>query len=236
MKLSPQGLELIKSFEGLYLKSYRCPAGVLTIGYGHTSAAGRPKVTEGMGITKAEAEAILIRDLGQYEEAVQKAVKVPLTDNQYAALVSFCFNVGPSAFLGSSVLKEVNAKRFDLVPSRLALWNKGGGKVLPGLVRRRAAEGDLFMEDMKDEVVHFSDKIEPSPGKPASKSTTNIAASAVGAAGIVSTAAEVSRNVNTIQTNLSSTNVLILVLGAVIVIGAAYIIYDRIQKSKKDGV
>lgn len=235
MKMTPQGLELIKSFEGLSLKAYRCPANVLTIGYGHTSVAGAPKVSIGMTITKDEAEQILIRDLRQYEDAVRQAVKVPINDNMFSALVSFCYNVGPSNFKSSSVLKEVNAKRFDLVPSRLALWNKANGKVLQGLVRRRAAEGDLFADEMDNTPVHFSDAIEPSPGKPAIQSTTNIAAVAVGAAGAVSTAAEVSKNVNTIQESLGP-NLLFIALGAVIVLGAAYIIYERVQRSKKDGV
>lgn len=235
MKLTPQGLALIKSFEGLYLKAYRCPANVLTIGYGHTDAAGPPRVTTGMTISKAEAEAMLITDLKKYEDAVRAAVKVPLTDNQFSALVSFCFNVGPSALKKSSVLKEVNARRFDLVPSRLALWNKGGGRVLPGLVRRRAAESDLFMSDVRDETVHFSDQIEPSHGKPLTSSTTAYAAVTVGAASAVSTAAEVSTNVTTIKDNVGPT-LFFAILGVVIVAGLGWIIYERYVKSRDDGV
>lgn len=235
MNMTPQGLELIKSFEGLSLKAYRCPANVLTIGYGHSNNAGDPKVTIGMSITKEEAEQILIKDLKKYEDAVRQAVKVPLNDNQFSALVSFCFNVGPSAFLKSSVLKEVNAKRFDLVPSRLALWNKGGGKVLPGLIRRRAAEGDLFSSEIKDEKVHFSTEIEPSKGKPLKSSTTAYAAVAVGAASAVSTAADVSTNLTTIKSNVGPI-FFMTALGIVIFLGLAWIIHERYIKSRDDGV
>jgi lysozyme len=97
MKTSEAGLKLIRSFEGLRLKSYRCPAGIWTIGYGHTSAAGAPKVRENMRISREEAEAILKRDLAQFENAVSSMVKVPLTESQFDVLVSFAFNCGIAA-------------------------------------------------------------------------------------------------------------------------------------------
>lgn len=235
MKMTPQGLELIKSFEGLSLRAYLCPANRMTIGYGHTNAAGPPKVTIGMKITKEEAEAILLRDLKKYEDAVRKAVKVDLNDSQFSALVSFCYNVGPSAFNKSSVLEVVNKKRFDLVPTRLALWNKGDGRVLPGLVRRRAAEADLFVSQDNDEKVHFSTEVTPSKGKPLKQSKTAYAAIAVGAASVVSTTADVSTNLNTIKDNVGPTVFFGGIL-AVVLIGLGYIIYDRYVKSRDDGV
>jgi lysozyme len=145
MKINVAGLALIKAHEGRRLEAYKDPVGIWTIGYGHTSAAGAPKVSPGMKITEAEAERILRNDLAKFERAVADAVSVPLNDNQFSALVSFCFNVGPGGFRRSSVLRCVNDRQFDLVPGRLALWNKGGGKVLRGLVRRRMEEGELFM-------------------------------------------------------------------------------------------
>ncbi len=145
VRTNAAGLALIKAHEGLRLKAYRDPVGVWTIGYGHTSAAGPPKVTPGMTISRDEAEAILRRDLGKFEIAVTGAVKAPLNDNQFAALVSFCFNVGEGALRSSSVLRRVNERNFAGVPGRLALWCKANGKVLPGLVRRRKDEGHLFM-------------------------------------------------------------------------------------------
>lgn len=144
MKTNSAGRELIKKFEGVRLKAYVCPAGVLTIGAGHTSAAGPPAVTRGMTITAEEADAILARDLAKFEKHVSSRLTRKVNANQFSALVSFCFNVGGGNFDKSSVLKAVNEGRFKDVPARLALWNKGGGKVLAGLVKRRAAEGALF--------------------------------------------------------------------------------------------
>lgn len=142
--INAASLELIKSYEGWRDTAYLDAVNVLTIGYGHTSVAGEPIVKPGMKITRAEGEAILRKDLAKYAKAVEDAVKVPLTDNQFGALVSFCYNVGPGNFRKSSVLERVNAKRFEDVPLRLLLWNKAGGKVLKGLTNRRVAEGALF--------------------------------------------------------------------------------------------
>jgi lysozyme len=144
--LNAAGLELIKAFEGLRFTAYRDAVGVWTIGYGHTDMTGKPpRVRAGLRITEGEAEEILRSDLEVYEDAVRAAVTVDLNDNQYSALVSFTYNVGPGNLLKSSVLARVNARRFDQVPARLMLWNRAGGKVLRGLTRRRAAEGELFM-------------------------------------------------------------------------------------------
>lgn len=101
-QINQEGLDKIKGFEGLQLSAYQDVVGVWTIGYGHTKAAGDPIPARGMKITADRAEAILRADLGQYEQAVEQAVKVPLSDNQFAALVSFCFNVGPGAFAAGS--------------------------------------------------------------------------------------------------------------------------------------
>jgi lysozyme len=147
MKTSKAGIDLITRFEGLELKAYPDPGtrgDPWTIGVGHTSVAGLPLVKKGMTITRAEAITILARDLGVFERGVAAVVKVALTDAQFSALVSFAFNVGLGNLRKSGVLKAVNAKRFDDVPQRLAQWNKAAGRVLAGLVKRRAAEGQLF--------------------------------------------------------------------------------------------
>lgn len=154
MAINTATLDLIKRFEGLHklgrdgrVHAY-ADAGYgwdrATIGYGHTSAAGPPRVYRGLSITKARAEQILRDDLRSFEAAVDRLVKVPLNANQRGALVSFCFNVGPGALARSSVLKAVNERRFEDVPARLSLWNKSNGRTLRGLTRRRAAEGALF--------------------------------------------------------------------------------------------
>jgi lysozyme len=145
MKINGAALDLIKSFEGWRSKAYRDAVGVWTIGYGHTSMAGEPQVRRGMVISEAEGEAILRRDVEKFAIGVAKAITRKVNDNQFGALVSFAYNVGLGGFRKSSVLTAVNSGQFDRVPHRLMLWNKAGGKVLPGLTRRRKAEGDLFM-------------------------------------------------------------------------------------------
>jgi len=145
MHMSQGGLDnLLKKFEGCKLKAYRCPAGVCTIGYGHTSAAGMPQVTDGMTITQARAEEILRVDIVKYERAVDDLVKVELTQNQFDVLVDFAYNAGIGNLKSSTLLKKVNAGKFDDVPAELMKWTKGGGKVLPGLVRRRQAAVDWW--------------------------------------------------------------------------------------------
>ena len=139
MKISTKGLGLIKEFEGCELTAYICPAGVLTIGIGSTG----PHVYEGMTITEAEAEALLLKDLVRFEKAVNELVKVTLSQGAYDALVSFTFNCGEGAFADSTLLRELNAgKEPNLTAkSQLPRWTNGG---LAGLVRRRAAEVELF--------------------------------------------------------------------------------------------
>jgi len=148
MHMSQGGLDnLLKKFEGCKLKAYRCPANVCTIGYGHTSAAGAPQVADGMIITQADAEDILKRDIVKYEIAVMDLVKVKLTQNQFDVLVDFAYNAGVGNLKSSTMLKKVNAGDLDAVPAELMKWTKGGGKVLPGLVRRRQAAGAWWSAD-----------------------------------------------------------------------------------------
>jgi len=143
-RMSDKGIKLLQQFEGFRTNAYQCSAGVWTIGWGHTSAAGAPKVRKGMVITRQEAEVILRRDLKQYEDAVRKHVKVKLTQDEFDALVSFCFNIGTNGFAASSVVRYINTGRKHLVGAGLAMWVKAGGKTSKGLVARRKMEADLF--------------------------------------------------------------------------------------------
>jgi lysozyme len=146
MQMSQEGIDaLLKKFEGCKLRAYRCPANVCTIGYGHTSAAGAPAVTDGMTITQKQADEMLRRDLVKYETAVFNMVKQPLTQHQFDVLVDFAYNAGVGNLQSSTLLKKVNAAQFDAVPAELMKWTKGGGKVLPGLVKRRQAESAWWM-------------------------------------------------------------------------------------------
>jgi len=147
MKISENGLDLIKSFEGLRLRAYQCSANVWTIGYGHTH-----KVRQGDCITQEEAEKFLEKDVQHFERVVNRLVKVPLTQNQFDALVSFVFNLGEGNLSTSTLLKHLNSGAYLSAANELPRWVNVGGKKLPGLVRRRDAERTIFIKDMKGEV------------------------------------------------------------------------------------
>jgi lysozyme len=139
MTTSSKGKSLIKKFEGLRLTAYRCAAGVLTIGYGHTTG-----VTEGMAITEAEAERLLSEDLKQYERAVNNALPT-LRQNQFDALVSFTFNLGEANLFSSTLLKKARVNPNDpALRAELMKWVNVNKKPLEGLRKRRAAEADLY--------------------------------------------------------------------------------------------
>lgn len=133
------GITLIKNYEGLHLTPYLCPAKIWTIGYGHTRI-----VRAGLKITADQADQLLDDDLRLVERTVQRLVSVPLNDNQFAALVSFVFNVGISNFETSTLLKLLNRGWYEQVPAQLTRWNRANGESLGGLSRRRAAEGLLW--------------------------------------------------------------------------------------------
>jgi|TARA_X000000950_G_scaffold279175_1_gene371341 lysozyme len=139
MKISAEGLALIKKFEGCELEAYQDAVGVWTIGYGHIKG-----VKEGMTITKQQAEEMLEEELIEYENYVKEAVKYQLDQCMFDALVSWTYNLGPSNLNSSTLLKVLNAGDYDGVPEQIKRWNKAGGKVLQGLVRRREAEALLF--------------------------------------------------------------------------------------------
>lgn len=141
MKTSQKGLDLIKKYEGCRLISYKCPAGVYTIGYGHTKG-----VKKGQKISQKRAEDFLREDIEQFENGVKKYVSAPLNQNQFDALVSFCFNCGLGAFKNSTLRKKLNAKDYTGAAKEFLRWNKSNGVVLEGLKRRRNAEKDLFEE------------------------------------------------------------------------------------------
>lgn len=141
MKTSKKGIELIKNYEGLKLKAYKCPAGVWTIGYGHTK-----NVKQGDVITEVQAEILLMYDLIDFENVIKKNVRIPLTQNQFDALVSFCFNVGCGNFLKSTLLKKLIEGKIAEAAKEFLKWNKAGGKELAGLTKRRQEEMELFLK------------------------------------------------------------------------------------------
>ena len=143
MKTNEAGLSLIKSFEGLRLKAYKCPAGVWTIGYGHTGKDVKP----GMIITEEQAEEYLRQDLERFEKGVDDLVEVDINENQYSALVSLAYNIGLGNFKKSTLLKLINKgnqNELEAVHSQFKRWVWAGSQILPGLQRRREAEFKLY--------------------------------------------------------------------------------------------
>tara|TARA_B100000519_G_scaffold198053_1_gene206850 strand:- start:795 stop:1238 length:444 start_codon:yes stop_codon:yes gene_type:complete len=147
MKTSAEGIALIKKFEGLELDSYQCSANVWTLGYGHTQG-----VAEGDSCSEEEAEIILVNDLKEFETYVNALVDVELDQNQFDALVAWTFNLGPTNLRTSTLLKKLNAGEYNDVPSEIKRWNRAGGQVLDGLIRRREAEALLFAGEQWENV------------------------------------------------------------------------------------
>ena len=141
MKLSDKGLEIIKRFEGLRLKAYQDSVGIWTIGYGSTFG-----VKEGQEVTEEQAESLLWRDVHVAEVCVNGAVSVDLSQGEYDALVSLCFNIGCGKFRGSTLLRKLNDGDYDGACAEFPRWTKAGGRELAGLVTRRGAEQQRFEE------------------------------------------------------------------------------------------
>jgi lysozyme len=141
-KINAKGLALVKSFEGLSLTAYRCPANVLTIGYGSTGS----HVKEGMVITEAEAEELLRKDLARFEHGVEALTEGCATlDDQFSALVSLAFNIGLTRFANSTVLKRHKMQNHLGAANAFLLWHYAAGKPMKGLMRRREAERRLYL-------------------------------------------------------------------------------------------
>ena len=139
MKISKEGIALIKKFEGIELEAYQDSVGVWTIGYGHTKG-----VKEGDNISLKKAEEMLEEELVEYEGYINNMVELGLEQNQFDALVAWVYNLGPTNLRQSTLLKVLNQGLFNEVPYEIKRWNKAGGEVLNGLVRRREAEALLF--------------------------------------------------------------------------------------------
>ena len=147
MQISKEGLALIKFFEGCELEAYKCPAGVWTIGYGHTK-----DVKEGDTINKDEANHLLEEEMIEYESYIDDMVDVELNQSQYDALCAWVYNLGPSNLGSSQLLKVLNEGKYEEVPQQIKRWNKANGEVLTGLIRRREAEALLFQSKEWSEV------------------------------------------------------------------------------------
>jgi lysozyme len=141
MRCNESGLSIIREFEGLRLKAYHCPAGVLTIGYGHTRG-----VKQGDTVTEEIAERLLLQDVATVEAAIPRLITVPLNTNQFSAICAFLFNIGSDRLRGTRSQSVLNRGHYLEFADRLLIWNKANGKELSGLTRRRKAERELFLK------------------------------------------------------------------------------------------
>jgi lysozyme len=145
MKMNEKGRALVRRFEGLRLDAYRCPAGVLTIGYGSTG----PHVKTGMVITPGEAERLLDQDLARFETGVTAMIgSVPTSEDEFSAMTSLAFNVGLGRFATSTLLKRHKLGNKIGAANAFLMWNKAGGQILKGLMRRREAERALYLGEV----------------------------------------------------------------------------------------
>lgn len=142
-----KGIAIIKKYEGLRLKSYLCPSQIWTIGYGATFYENGSRVGPNENITIDRADRLLLMQVKLFTDEVKRVVKSNINENQLGALVSFCFNVGGAAFGRSTLCRKVNANPNDpTIRDEFMRWTRGGGKVLPGLVKRRQEEANLYYE------------------------------------------------------------------------------------------
>lgn len=144
MRISENGIEFIHQLEGEKLTAYPDIVGIWTIGVGHTGFVDGKPVARGMAITKEKSKEILTADLKRFESAVNDAVKVTLTQNQFDALVSLAFNIGEGAFARSTLVNKLNAGDKKGAAEQFLVWKNAGGRVSQGLLNRRQKEKAMF--------------------------------------------------------------------------------------------
>jgi len=235
MKTSAQGIALIQQFEGFRSNAYRDPVGIWTIGYGFIKG-----VREGDVITKEQAVTRLKRELTEYEAAVFSATHGKTTQSEFDALVCFAFNIGVEGMRKSSVIKAHNRCDKQAAARAFGLWNKAGGKVFPGLTRRRAAESALYLEDFTHDMPQKVDAESRMSG-----STINRAATLIGGTSVLTGATQLTDALQTVsvaadsvtQAKESALNLgpwLVPILLFAVAGLAGYIIWQR-WKQRKEG-
>ena len=218
MNINKATIDLVKEFEGCKLTAYRDAVGVWTIGYGTTARAGLGIIpTGGMTITQAEADQLLADGLNKFADQIRPMITADLNDNQFGACVSLAYNIGVHAFSTSSALKHINAGDYDKAANSILLFNKAGGKVLKGLVRRREAERKLFLTPVFEQVPVFDERTSPAQSTTVQASALQIASGA--GAGIAALG------------SLSGTaQVVALGFAGIVVLAGLYIMRERLRK------
>jgi len=218
MNINKATIDLVKAFEGCKLTAYRDPVGIWTIGYGTTARAGLGIIpTGGMTITQAEADQLLADGLNKFADQIRPMITAGINDNQFGACVSLAYNIGAHGFSTSSALKHINAGDYSKAADAILLWNKAGGKVLKGLVRRREAERKLFLTPVFEQAPEFDERISPVQSTTMQASALQIASGA--GAGIAALG------------SLSGTaQVVALGFAGIVVLAGLYIMRERLRK------
>jgi lysozyme len=227
MKINKACVDLVKEYEGFEATAYKCPAGVWTIGYGTTAAAGVGIVPiEGMTITEAKAEGYLHAALDKFSAEIAPAIKAPINENEYGAFVSLAYNIGTGAFKKSSALRCFNAGNKGEAADAIMLWNKARGKVLAGLVRRRTAERALFLTSVGSVVPEQikDTNITPDTPRDSAAQSTTMQASAVQ---IVSGAGAGIAAVGSLD---GTAQIVALAFAGVVMLAALWVMRERLRK------
>jgi len=235
MKTSPRGINLIKEFEGFRAEAYKpIPSDPWTIGYGTIRG-----VKPGDVITRAEAERRLRHELVEYERAVERATGGNATQPQFDALVSFAYNVGVKGMAGSTVIKRHNAGDHQAAARAFGLWNKAGGKVWPGLTRRRAAEAALYLTpdpaSQPVENIEYAMPAEVEPERSLAQSEISRASFVTGGTAAVATVAEVTRSVADIKYGMDSLMDWIVPVLLAVVVGLSVYIFVQRRRQREQG-
>lgn len=232
MKVTPNGIALIKQFEGFRGKAYTpVPGDRLTIGYGFIEG-----VKPGDTMTREEADARLPLELAVYENAVTGACSNPPNENEFSAMVSFCFNIGISGFRKSTVLRSHNVGDKQAAARAFALWNKSGGVVYAGLTKRRAEEATLYLTPVP---YGASDPVTPEmpqqvdPESTMAQSPINRAGVVAGGTAAVAAVSEVANAIADMKQNLDSLGDWLLPVALVVIVGlVGYMMWQRFQQRK----
>jgi lysozyme len=219
--LNQATIDLVKEFEGLRTTAYKDSAGVWTIGYGTTGRAGVGiDPVEGMEITEAEAEYYLQKGLEKFSTEITGAITQPINENEFGAFVSLAYNIGSGAFKRSTALRKFNAGDKQGSANAMLMWNKAGGRVLNGLIRRREAERALFLTPVRVDA----------PVQDARQDRTSPAQSRTVQASVVAAASATGSAVTALSALDSVAQYIVLGFAGIGILMALWIMRERLRK------